>query len=381
MSNEKRIKIYTQQAINRLKKITFNKKVILGWDGFVDNVWHLVEERNSATDYQIMESMLTLNQRIKEVAGGGLSTEILKKDQRAGGFSANTGRVLGKLGIDTTLISLFGDKKINKRFSNLVEMTEVISLGDPCIAHIFEFADGKLMFPANQNIRNMDWEKIKNKVGLAKLIDLIEEADLIGLGYWANMPYYHTICKGIKKEVGPKLSRKSRQLFMDFGNVKKRSAQDLAFICSSLSQLEEYFKLTLSFNRSELLDTAKALGIVTEHIKMELVEILDKVREKTRISNVVVHTNRFAASSNQEGIKILKQPYCENPVVTTGAGDTFNGGYILGLLCSNQAEGRLAIASGTAGYFIRNGIPPSREELISFLIEYPSYFNKQGVVE
>src|SRR6056297_3175443 len=104
---------YTQKAKNRLDKIetkNLNQNVLFGFDGFIDNIWTLVSERNSVEDYKVMNSMLTLNQRIKDSVGGGLSTEILKKDKRAGGFNANTARVLNYLGINTTLLSLFGEK-------------------------------------------------------------------------------------------------------------------------------------------------------------------------------------------------------------------------------------------------------------------------------
>ncbi len=363
-----------ERAVEEVNQFIADKNVMLGWDGFVDNIWELVKERESVTDYEVMNSMLTLSDRIQEVAGGGLSTEIIQKDQRAGGFTANTGRVLGNLKVDTTLVALFGAQQTVPVFADLAETMEVVSLGDPCISHIFEFDDGKLMFPANQNVRSMDWQEIKEKVGLEKLIEVMEQADLIGLGYWANMPYYDQICTGILEEVAPKLSFKRRQMFMDFGNVKKRSDQDLQATCARLAELEEHFELTVSFNRTEMLDTAQALGVISEPNPEDIAAALTRMREKIGISNLVLHTNKFACSSTQQGVERLPQPYCEQPVVTTGAGDTFNGGYIFGLLCSDDPAVRLAIASGTAGYFIRNGEPPAEEELLQFLTDYPNYF-------
>ena len=368
---------YTQKAKNRLDKIetkNLNQNVLFGFDGFIDNIWTLVSERNSVEDYKVMNSMLTLNQRIKDSAGGGLSTEILKKDKRAGGFNANTARVLNYLGINTTLLSLFGEKENDEVFKDLVKDSEIISLGDPCSAQIFEFEDGKLMFPNNEHIRKMNWDQLKNKVGLTKLIEIINKADLLAFGYWSNMPYYDTIIKGIIEEVIPKIKDKKRKMFMDFGNVKKRSNYDLAEFSRSLGALEKYFELTVSLNRTETIDTAAALGIETELEKNNYINIAQEIRKEMGISNFVVHTNNFALSVNDSGAQKLEQPYCENPVVTTGAGDTFNGGYISAMIISDDPEIRLAAASSTAGYFIRNAEPPTLEQLKTFLTNYQSLF-------
>jgi len=163
-------------------------------------------------------------------------------------------------------------------------------------------------------------------------------------------------------------------MFMDFGNVKKRSNYDLAEFSRSLGALEKYFELTVSLNRTETIDTAAALGIETELEKNNYINIAQEIRKEMGISNFVVHTNNFALSVNDSGAQKLEQPYCENPVVTTGAGDTFNGGYISAMIISDDPEIRLAAASSTAGYFIRNAEPPTLEQLKTFLTNYQSLF-------
>lgn len=377
MPLEKSIIDYAQKAKNEFEKIkveNLNQKVLFGFDGFIDNIWTLVSERNSVEDYKVMNSMLTLNHRIEDSVGGGLSTEILKKDKRAGGFNANTARVLNCLGIETTLLSLFGEKENDEVFKELCQDSEILSLGDPCSAQIFEFEDGKLMFPNNENVRKLNWKQLKDRIGLTKLIEKIDQADLLAFGYWSNMPYYDTIIKGIVEEVIPKIKAKKRKMFMDFGNVKKRTDHDLAEFSRSLGALEKHFELTVSLNRTETIDTAAALGIETDIEKNNYKSIAQEIRKKMGISNFVVHTNNFALSVNDSGSQKLEQPYCENPVVTTGAGDTFNGGYISAMTISDDPEIRLTAASSTAGYFIRNAKPPTLEQLKSFLADYQSLF-------
>lgn len=373
MSLEK-IKKICQKTVAKLKNLKeqdFKKEVLFGFDGFVDNVWSLVEERNSVEDYKLMESMLTLNERIEESAGGGLSTEILRKDKRAGGFNANTARVLTAFDLKPTLMALFEGEEIFKEIKN---RAEVINLGEACSAQIFEFSDGKLMFPNNENLRSMNWNIIKDRVGLKRLIELFERSELIAFGYWANMPYYSKIIEGIKNEILPEISSKKRKLFMDFGNVKKRSDEDLKSFAKSLSELENNFEITVSLNRTEALDTARALSIANNSDQRSYEMIAEEIRAEMGVSNFVLHTNSLAISADKDGVKKLKQPYCNNPVITTGAGDTFNGGYILGLLLSEARDIQLAAASAAAGYFIRNGRPPGQIEMINFLEDYSELF-------
>lgn len=371
-----RIKKISKKTVKKLKELNaqkFKKDVLFGFDGFVDNVWTLVEERNSVKDYKLMESMLTLNKRIKESAGGGLSTEILRKDKRAGGFNANTARVLTFFDLKPTIMALFEGEEI---FSEIKNKAEIVNLGESCSAQIFEFNDGKLMFPNNENVRSMDWTLIKERVGLARLIELFEKSELIAFGYWANMPYYYKIIEGIKNEVIPEISNKKRELFMDFGNVKKRSDKDLKIFAKSLAELEKKFNITVSLNKTEALDTAKALSIEHDSNQRSYEMIAAEIRSEMGVSNFVLHTNSLAISADDDNVKKLKQPYCKNPVLTTGAGDTFNGGYILGLLLSDDREIQLSTASAAAGYFIRNGTPPNRNEMIDFLEDYPEFFGR-----
>lgn len=58
------------------------------------------------------------------------------------------------------------------------------------------------------------------------------------------------------------------------------------------------------------------------------------------------------------------QDYSTNPVVTTGVGDTFNGGYIASCLGDLNSNERLVIVKATTSFCINNGFPPNRDELI-----------------
>ena len=60
-------------------------------------------------------------------------------------------------------------------------------------------------------------------------------------------------------------------------------------------------------------------------------------------------------------------PHTSNPVLTTGAGDNFNGGFCLGLLLGLSPQESLVLGTATSGYYVRAAHSPNWEQLMDFL--------------
>ena len=74
-----------------------------------------------------------------------------------------------------------------------------------------------------------------------------------------------------------------------------------------------------------------------------------------------------SAARKGENPAAIPQIYVEKPVRTAGAGDTFNGGYIAGMLSKMATDERLHTANLAVIHFLKNGIPPSKEELAKII--------------
>ncbi len=338
-------------------------KVVLGLDGYIDQVWQVVETRFSTSEYTLIDKMKKFGELIVNRGNGGMANELIKKRRSFGGFTANTGRTLCNFQLDTVMLGMYGKASIDPVFNEFVEKSTLISVGDPVISNILEFSDGKIMLPNLHELLSLEWKDVVKALGHEKLKEIFEDADIVALGYWSSMPMFDEFITEINnkyfKEKCPK------RMFFDFANIKKRSVEAINDTFKLLGDLNDKIPMTLSLNEHEAALLFSYYGeVVSENIEA-VGATTCSIREKINLDEIVIHTQHYAvAASRTEGIGISIQDYCDNPVVTTGAGDTFNGGYIAACLGELNLNERLAAANASTRFYIMNGYPPSREQLI-----------------
>ena len=64
---------------------------------------------------------------------------------------------------------------------------------------------------------------------------------------------------------------------------------------------------------------------------------------------------------------IVKGPFCEKPLISTGAGDHFNAGFCLGKLLGFDNIDSLLTAVSTSGFYVRTAVSPNLTDLAGFL--------------
>lgn len=130
--------------------------VLLGCDGFVDEVYEIVEVRKNLSDYTPLDKMRDFGELIVQRAGGGLGVEIVPKRRCSGGFTPNTGRIPAVLGLKPTLAGLYGSNEIDPAFDEFKENCNLWSLGDPAVTLVFEFGDGKVLMSALKTVAGLN---------------------------------------------------------------------------------------------------------------------------------------------------------------------------------------------------------------------------------
>ena len=335
-------------------------------DGFIDEVWELVDSRTSLSQYTPVSQMTHFGQRIIGVGTGGMGIELVKKRRDYGGFTANIGYATARLGINTTMVGLFGKGKIDPVFAPVQAASNMVTMGDAAVTHALEFDDGKILMTHMGVVLEVDWNRLMQEIGISKLTELITESDIIGIGYWSCLPDFDSMveeaCKLIPHDGKP------RRFFFDFADVRKRDTASLVNTLAVLKRLNAKCPMILSTNEHEAAIIFKLQGETLDDTGRPVEEKTEAVRTRLGLDEFVIHTPQYAvAASSKEPHALIPQKYCEKPVRTAGAGDTFNGGYIAASMAGLRIEERLFVANETVGFFLNTGNAPNREDLNSWL--------------
>lgn len=321
-------------------------------DGFVDEQWSLVGSRISQTEVNLIDRMTGFADRITAAGSGGVGIELIKKRTVQGGFVANIGYAAALLGADTTMVGLFGKNSLHPVFENCNKVAKVISIADPSVTHVLEFDDGKILMSDMEAVLGVNWQLITSNV--KELQKILTDADVIGMGYWSLIPSFDEIIRGMCAMIPD--DGKPRRFFFDFADIRKRDEASLRTTLDLLNSI--HIPVTLSVNEHE---GAIIFEMFDEPFAPENTEA---VRAKLGFDELVIHTPHFAcAASFKYGTATVPQAYVEKPVRTAGAGDTFNGGYIVASMHGKSMEERLTLANAAVTHFLIQGTHPDAKTI------------------
>ena len=351
------------------KKITdaitgLDNKITMFADGYVDEVWEIVDQRTGLKDYTIYNQMRQFTNRINSSGTGGVGLELIKKRRAFGGFTANIGYAAARLGVSTSMVGVYGNEKLDPIFEPVSEICSVYSMGDPAITHVFEFDDGKILMSYMESVQDITWDSIVNKLGIEKIKQLILESDIIGVGYWSLLPAFDEIVSQISALLQQDSTGKKFKFFFDFADFLKKDSESLYKSLDILKVLNEKASVILSLNEHEAAALFKKYNETMDGELDLIPSKLENVRKNLGLDELVVHTPHYAVAACSTEEAVLVECICiEKPVRTAGAGDTFNGGYITAHLAKFDIKERLLIANAAVGYFLRNGEFPNIENL------------------
>ncbi|MEJ6951089.1 carbohydrate kinase family protein [Natronospora cellulosivora (SeqCode)] len=375
MSNNELVK-NIGQLINEISDNDFSKvNAVIGVDGFVDEIIHVVDKRENAEKYSRLKKIDELGTKILKAAGLSANIELVPKQIKLGGNGPILANALVEYGNRVTYIGALGDGDVHSVFKDMVYRCEnIISIANPGHTDAIEFEDGKLMLGKLESLKDINWDNIKNKIKLDKLASLLDETDLLGLENWTMVPYMNTIWEGMINEVFPLMNREDRGgiAFFDLADPEKRTDEDIIEALNLLAKFEEKFKVILGLNLKEAIEISEVLGLEINKIDgaYELKDLTRKVAKELNIYCLVVHpVDKASAFCNGEYYE-TPGPYTAKPMLTTGAGDNFNAGFCLAQSLGLPVQISLVMGTATSGYYVRNAKSPNKEALLEFLNDW-----------
>ena len=353
------------------EKKGFQSNMMIGFDGFVDEITHIVDKRMDHENYTRIPTICKFGERMSNAAGLGTNVEFTPVYAKLGGNGPIMTNALLEYGISLTYVGLLGKPSIQPVFEDMVKkLKAVYSLGEPGHTYACEFEDGKVMVGKHAALRELTWESFKENLGGPQAIAKIIDANfLTGIVNWTMLPHMSAIWEGILEEVFPFLTEKPEKpyVFFDLADPEKRTKEDILHAMKLIGKFEEKFHAILGLNEKEAFDIAKLFEIeVTGSPEEQLKAVAMGLYEKMGIYCLMIHPVRSACCVIDGEYYYTDGPYCPKPVLTTGAGDNFNAGFCLGLAIGLDPLSSLTLGVCTSGYYVRNAHSPTYDQVIEF---------------
>lgn len=345
-----------------------NIKAVLGFDGFVDQILHVVKTRTDANNYIRMNTLKEFGEFICNAAGLSANVEFIPIKNKLGGNGPIMSNALSTYNLNVTYIGAVGENSINPVFNEMSEKSTVLNISNPGLTDAVEFLDGKLMIGKRECLKDINWIRIKEKIGLESLTSIFDEANLVGLENWTMILYMSEIWDGLINEVLPNLkSKTNKYIFFDLADPENRLKEDIIEALSTIKKFSSKFKVILGLNEKEAYEIGTVLNICKHNQKLSLDILIKSIAEKIGIYCLVVHPVKEAYALCNNTLYHTLGPYEPNPKLTTGAGDNFNAGFCFGQVLGLSAQLSLVLGTATSGYYVRNAQSPNVENLVSFL--------------
>jgi sugar/nucleoside kinase (ribokinase family) len=344
--------------------------VVVGFDGFVDEMISVVAERNSLEEFSPVPDIGTFAGLLSAAAGHSSLREIVITAMHPGGCAVNLGDGLAALGIPVDCYATLGEPAHPAFAETTTRFRKAVSWGrEPGRTLAFEFTDGKLMFSAVKQLAEFTAEDIARRLADGDYLASCREAAIIALTDWTLYPHMTSVWRLLHSEIYAKLGRRPH-FFIDLVDPSSRSSADILAMVETLPLLESCGDVTLGLNGNEANILARLLGLHPAQGAEDAMRLAGQLQAKIGISTVVIHKLRFAVCAGSDGAFSAQGPFCENPLKSTGAGDRFNAGYCLGLLAGGTPEDSLVLGSAVSGFFVRKARSPSRTEVVELLHQW-----------
>jgi sugar/nucleoside kinase (ribokinase family) len=345
----------------------------VGLDGFVDEIIHVVDKRESAEKFSRMSTIAQMAERLAGAAAKSTNLEVVPHVTKLGGNGPIMANALASFGLKVTYLGILGYPNLHPVFNEFAKHAEVHSIADPGHTDALEFDDGKVMVGKHASLKEVTWPNIVARFGREKFARKLEQANFVGFVNWTMLPYMSQVWEAILQELCPHLTGPRRKMFFDLADPEKRTDDDIRHALELIGRFQEYFDVILGLNEKEANEIGHVLGLsVAQSDSNDLSRLTHEIADKLPIHTLVVHPTRFAVAVTAGKVSVAKGLYTAKPKITTGAGDHFNAGFCLGKLLDFADDLALLVGVTNSGHYVRTAQSPTIPELVAQLRAWPN---------
>ena len=212
--------------------------IVAGFDGFVDEIISVVEERSSLKEWTPVGTIARFGELVSAAAGKSSLREIVVHRMDAGGCTVNLGDGVATLGIPLHAFATLGEP-IHSAFAGLVKKcASCRSWGaTPGRTLAFEFADGKYMLSAVSQLADFTPEYLDSMLADGFYQQCCEKAGLLAMTDWSLYPHMTACWDKLNTQVFSKLPKRI-PLYLDLVDPSSRADADIADMLKVVSKFE-----------------------------------------------------------------------------------------------------------------------------------------------
>lgn len=340
----------------------------IGFDGFVDEILHVVDKRESTDKYLRLPTITKYAERLAAAANKSTNVEMVSQLTKLGGNGPIMANALASFGLKVCYLGNLGYPNLHPIFSDFSKRAEVHTIAEPGYTDAVEFEDGKIMCGKHSALRDVNWENIKARFGADKFTAKLQAASFVGFVNWTMLTSMNDTWTAILKDVCPKLTGARRKIFFDLADPEKRTKADILKALSLITEFEKFFDVILGLNEKEAYEIGGHLGLNTsDHSPEGLLKLAKEIHARIKVNTVVVHPVHYALAVSANDAAIVEGPFTPKPLITTGAGDHFNAGFCLGKLLEFDNTKAVLTGVSTSGFYVRTAKSPTVDDLIGLL--------------
>jgi len=350
--------------------------VMIGFDGFVDEIIHVVDKRLDSKDFTRIKTIEALGDRIIRAAGLSTNIELVPTIKKIGGNGPIMCNAFAMHNPNLTYMGALGYPSIDDVFKVMEDKVTLYSFATNGHTDALEFEDGKLMLGKMQSLQDVNYRNLIKALGEDTLVNMLSTTDMMANVNWSMLPLLTDLWKDLIKNILPQLPDRVQKpyFFVDLADPEKREDDEIIEALKMLKQFKNKFTVVLGLNKKEAYDVANVLDLFDDqslkHMQISLEDLNVRLQEYLEIDCVVIHpVDRSCCVMNGE-FYMEEGPYIAKPKLSTGAGDNFNAGFMLGLLLGLTPDQALLTGMSTSGFYVRNARSPEFKELHTFMKEW-----------
>ena len=328
----------------------------VGFDGCIDTILRPVCQRFSEGAPRYFETIDEFGAYLETRAGLSCAVEVEQVSRRFGGNGPNLAAALATLGVKTACVGNLGAPE--PCFAGTG--AKLYSVGETGTCSALQFSDGKVMLSNMQAADKVTFDSICAALGEATVQKLFCESQGTAFVNWAEMPGATGIWRGIVERFwAAEPPMRDRVLLVDLTDCSRKSEKELREVAGVCAEAGKYRRVVWSFNAGEAALLAKYFRCPAA----DAVSRAEQLRITLSADMVVIHDiARCALSAPGTAAEVPGFPV-EQPRVSVGGGDTFNGALLFSLMCGFSPEKCALFAGAFSSAYVRLGAHVSLEQL------------------